>query len=234
MHTTCIPHAYHVDSTCIPRVNHAHTTCIPCPYRVQTMPTPRAYHVCIACIPNTYHVHTDVHTPYIHDTHPMHTPCTPHAHHMHTTCTPHAHHMHTTCPPHAHHMHTTCTPHAHRMHTACTPPRPTSTSDHLAEGPRRFLKIEFFCMSNSVFEREICEIDKKYVFLSILLFSLAGPVETLKSTKIRMFVDFKDLPFKNGTAHTKKSVFKHHRGPSTRWPLLDLSLIHISEPTRPY
>ena len=77
-------------------------------------------------------------------------------------------------------------------------------------------------MSSSVFEREICEIDKNTCFFySILLFSLAGPVETLKSTKIRSFVDFKDPHFKNGTAHTKISIFKHLRVPSTRWPLLD-------------
>ena len=52
-------------------------------------------------------------------------------------------------------------------------------------------------------------------------------METLKSTKIRIFVDFKDLPFKNGTAHTKISIFKHLRGPSTRWPLLDVGRDNI-------
>ena len=52
-------------------------------------------------------------------------------------------------------------------------------------------------------------------------------METLKSTKIRIFVDFKDLPFKNGTAHTKISIFEHLRGPSTRWPLLDVGRDNI-------
>ena len=52
-------------------------------------------------------------------------------------------------------------------------------------------------------------------------------METLKSTKTRIFVDFKDLPFKNGTAHTKISIFKHLRGPSTRWPLLDVGRDNI-------
>ena len=47
-------------------------------------------------------------------------------------------------------------------------------------------------------------------------------METLKSTKIRILDDFKDLPFKNGTAHTQISIFKHLRGPSARWPLLDV------------
>ena len=52
---------------------------------------------------------------------------------------------------------------------------------------------------------------------------MAGPVETLKSTKIRIFfVDFKDPPFKNGTAHTKISIFKNLRGPSARWSLVDV------------
>ena len=52
-------------------------------------------------------------------------------------------------------------------------------------------------------------------------------METLKPTKIRIFVDFKDLPFKNGTAHTKIPSFKHLRGPSTRWPLLDVGRDNI-------
>ena len=49
----------------------------------------------------------------------------------------------------------------------------------------------------------------------------------MKSTKIRIFNDFKDLPFKNGTAHTQISIFEHLRGPSTRWPLLDVGRDNI-------
>ena len=77
-------------------------------------------------------------------------------------------------------------------------------------------------MGSSVFERGICEIDKNTYFYRFCGFRLAGPMETLKATKIRIFDDFKDLPFKNGTAHTKISIFKNLRGPSTRWPLLDV------------
>ena len=40
--------------------------------------------------------------------------------------------------------------------------------------------------------------------------------------KIRIFVVFTDLPFKNGTAHTKISIFKNLRGPSARWSLVDV------------
>ena len=32
---------------------------------------------------------------------------------------------------------------------------------------------------------------------------------------------------KNGTAHTQVSIFKHLRGPSTRWPLLDVGRDNI-------
>ena len=49
----------------------------------------------------------------------------------------------------------------------------------------------------------------------------------IKIDKIPIFVDFKDLPFKNGTDHTKSSIFKHLRGPSTRWPLLDVGRDNI-------
>ena len=59
------------------------------------------------------------------------------------------------------------------------------------------------------------------------MFPLALPTKTTKSIKIRIFVDFTDLPFKNGTAHTKISIFKHLRGPSARWPLLDVGRDNI-------
>ena len=54
------------------------------------------------------------------------------------------------------------------------------------------------------------------------MFPLALPTKTTKSIKIRIFVDFTDLPFKNGTAHTKFSIFKNLRGPSARWSLVDV------------
>ena len=54
------------------------------------------------------------------------------------------------------------------------------------------------------------------------MFPLALPTKTTKSIKIRIFVDFTDLPFKNGTAHTKMSIFKNLRGPSARWSLVDV------------
>ena len=54
------------------------------------------------------------------------------------------------------------------------------------------------------------------------MFPLALPTKTTKSIKIRIFVDFTDLPFKNGTAHTKISIFKNLRGPSARWSLVDV------------
>ena len=44
-------------------------------------------------------------------------------------------------------------------------------------------------------------------------FSMALPMKTLKSIKIRIFADFKVLPFKNGTAHTKISIFKTYAIP---------------------
>ena len=59
------------------------------------------------------------------------------------------------------------------------------------------------------------------------MFPLALPTKTTKSVKIRIFVDFTDLPFKNGTAHTKIPIFKHLRGPFTRWPLLDVGRDNI-------
>ena len=54
------------------------------------------------------------------------------------------------------------------------------------------------------------------------MFPLALPTKTTKSIKIRIFVDFTDLPFKNGTAHTKISIFKNLRGPSAAWSLVDV------------
>ena len=52
------------------------------------------------------------------------------------------------------------------------------------------------------------------------MFSMALPMKTLKSINIRIFVDFKVLPFKNGTAHTKNVNFQNLREPSAGWSLV--------------
>ena len=51
---------------------------------------------------------------------------------------------------------------------------------------------------------------------------MALPMKTLKLIKIRIFVDFKVLPFKNGTAHTKISIFKTYAIPPARWSISDV------------
>ena len=42
------------------------------------------------------------------------------------------------------------------------------------------------------------------------------------NTKYVFFVDFKVLPFKNWTAHTKMSILKNLRYPSARWSIVDV------------
>ena len=64
------------------------------------------------------------------------------------------------------------------------------------------------------------------IFIDFVVF-VGRASGNIKIDKIRIFVDFKDLPFKSGTAHTKISIFKHLRGPSTRWPLLDVGRDNI-------
>ena len=52
---------------------------------------------------------------------------------------------------------------------------------------------------------------------------MALPMKTTKWINIRIFVDFTDLPFKNGTAHTKISIFKTYAIPlPARWSILDV------------
>ena len=146
MHTTCISHEYHIHTTCAPRAYHMHTTWKSRVYHVYITRIPRACHVHTTCAPRAYHVHTT---------------CMPRAYRIHTKRVPrayrraytlHIRYIHETHPPH-----TTCTPHAHRpgRHPQVTMPQRARAG---------FLKIEIFCMSSSVFEREIFEIDKNTYF----------------------------------------------------------------------